>query len=75
MGNNSANVADMKSDAGIYMAFRKLARSERRKLALRILRDQRVLADLYDHFLIHKALRQRGKSVSWKEFRRASATA
>jgi hypothetical protein len=39
-------------------------------LALRILRDQRVISDLYDHFLIQEALRERGKSASWQTYRR-----
>jgi hypothetical protein len=40
-------------------------------VALRILRDQRLLADLYDHFLIQEALEEGGQSILWKSYRRA----
>ncbi|HEY6291076.1 MAG TPA: hypothetical protein VI455_05865 [Terriglobia bacterium] len=53
-----------------YEAFRKLSRSRRREVALDILRDQKVLADLYDHFLIQEALRESGRSIPWKTYRR-----
>ena len=74
MGTSSTGVTKPDHESEIYRAFRRLAREGRRKVALRILRDQRILSDLYDHFLIHKALRERGKSVSWQAFRRSSAT-
>lgn len=54
----------------IYRAFRRLDGDKRRQVALRILRDQRVIADLYDHFLIQEAFRQRGRSTSWHAYRR-----
>jgi hypothetical protein len=42
-------------------------------VALRILRDEEVLADLYDHFLIREAAEERGRSVAWKPYRRKQA--
>jgi hypothetical protein len=39
-------------------------------VALRILHDQRVIADLYDHFLIQESLHERGRSTSWQTYRR-----
>jgi hypothetical protein len=54
----------------IYRAFRRLDGDKRRQVALRILRDQRVIADLYDHFLIQEAFRERGRSMSWQAYRR-----
>jgi hypothetical protein len=42
-------------------------------VALRILRDEEVLADLYDHFLIREAVEERGRSVAWKSYRRKRA--
>lgn len=54
----------------VFRDFRGLEREQRRDLALRILRDERVLADLYDHFLIRESLRERGRSTSWRTYRR-----
>jgi hypothetical protein len=51
----------------IYRSFLRLAPEERRNVALRILRNQRVVGDLYDHFLIQEALREPGPSVSWED--------
>jgi hypothetical protein len=42
-------------------------------VALRILRDEEVLADLYDHFLIREAVEERGRSVAWGSYRRKQA--
>ena len=54
----------------VYGAFRRLDRDKRRQVALRILHDQRVIADLYDHFLIQESLHERGRSPSWQTYRR-----
>ena len=35
-------------------------------MALRTLRSQRVLNDLYDHFLVQDARREPGPNVSWE---------
>ena len=47
-----------KRDSDFYRAFLGLERDHRRRVALSILRNQKVLADLYDHFLIQNALRE-----------------
>ena len=43
-------------------------------IALRILRNQEILADLYDHFLIREAMREKGRSVSWRSYLRAKGS-
>jgi hypothetical protein len=62
--------AASRQKAEFVATFRNLSRSQRRELALDILRDQKVLADLYDHFLIQEAIREDGRSTSWKANRR-----
>ena len=58
------------ADSGdLYRAFRRLGQLERRRVALRILRDEEVLADLHDHFLIQDSLRAPGRSISWDRYR------
>jgi len=59
--------------ADVYRLFLRLGPGERRSVALRILRDEEVLADLYDHFLIREAVEERGRSVAWKSYRRKQA--
>lgn len=59
-----------------YRTFLRLGREDRRSVALRILRDQRVMGDLYDHFLIQEARRAPGRDVSWENYlRRNKSTA
>jgi hypothetical protein len=53
-----------------YQTFLRLGREDRRSVALRILRNQRVLGDLYDHFLIQESLREPGANVSWESYLR-----
>jgi len=50
-------------DGGFYRAFLRLDRDRRRSVALRILREKRVLPDLYDHFLIQEARREPGRKT------------
>ena len=52
----------------MYRAFLRLDRESRRGVALRILRNQKILADLYDHFLIQAGLRERGRSIRWEDY-------
>jgi hypothetical protein len=59
------------SNGGVYRAFLRLDR-ERRRVALRILSHEKVLADLYDHFLIEKSLMEPGRSTSWDSYRAKS---
>ena len=58
----------MKYSRDFYRSFLRLGREDRRSVALRILRDQRVLGDLYDHPLIQDALRAPGRDVSWENY-------
>lgn len=57
--------------ADVYRAFMSLDRGHRRTAALRILRNQGLLAELYDHFLIERALREGGQSISVQSCRRS----
>ncbi len=59
-----------KRSSDFYRAFLGLDRERRRRIALNILRNQKVLADLYDHFLIQNALREPRRSASWKSYLR-----
>jgi hypothetical protein len=68
-----ATVVASTKHADVYRLFLRLRPGERRSVALRILRDERVLSDLYDHFLIREALEERGRSLSWKSYRRKQA--
>jgi len=51
-----------------YKAFARLDRQRRQEIALRILRDQKMLKDLFDHFLIQRSLAEPGESVPWERF-------
>ncbi len=51
-----------------WKAFGALKRAERAALAERILRDQELLEDIYDHLLIEQAKRGRGKAVTLNEY-------
>ena len=42
--------------------------SSRRRLALSILKDEALLEDLYDHFLIQEAEKEKGRSIPWEEY-------
>jgi hypothetical protein len=58
----------------VYRDFMRLDREPRRRIALRILRDQRILADLYDHLLIQRSLDERGASVTWESCKRGNGS-
>ena len=49
-----------------YKAFRSMDSSSRRRLAFRILKDEALLGDLHDHFLIQEAEKERGRAFSRK---------
>lgn len=51
-----------------YKAFRSMDSGSRRRLALRILKDEALLEDLYDHFLIQEAEKEKGRSIPWEEY-------
>ena len=52
----------------IYDAFLELDRNKRRTVALQILRNQKLLVDLYDHFLIQGAMKESGRSIPWESW-------
>lgn len=54
--------------AVFYKAFRSLDAGSRRRLALRILKDEALLEDLYDHFLIQEAEKEKERSIPWEEY-------
>ncbi|MBI2985660.1 MAG: hypothetical protein HYY45_02720 [Deltaproteobacteria bacterium] len=54
--------------AVFYKAFRSMDAASRRRLALRILKDEAVLEDLYDHFLIQEAEKEKGRGIPWEEY-------
>jgi hypothetical protein len=56
--------------SNVYASFRKLNSRRRRDVVLRILKDEKVLADLYDHLLIKQAMDEPGESVAWRRGRR-----
>jgi len=70
MGSTVGMAKGIETDVELYRAFLKLDREHRRRVALRILRNERVLRDLYDHLLIAKAMGERGRSVSWRTYLR-----
>jgi len=52
--------------AVFYKTFRSLDSNSRRRLALCILKDESLLEDLYDHFLIQEAENEKGRSIPWR---------
>jgi hypothetical protein len=66
----TATSKSLEREDSVYREFRSLASDRRRRVALRILRDERVLQDLYDHFLIQETLRETGRNVSWPSYLR-----
>ena len=52
-----------------YKTFVRLSRKRRQEIALRILHDQKMLADLYDHFLIERSLAEPGANVAWERIK------
>jgi hypothetical protein len=58
----------------VYRDFMRLDPARRRWVAVRILRNQKILADLYDHLLIQRSLDQRGASVTWESYKRANGS-
>ena len=58
MKNSSRPAKTLERETEVYRAFLGLDHRHRRRLAVRILRNQRVLNDLYDHLLIEQSLRE-----------------
>jgi hypothetical protein len=57
----------------VYRGFMRLDRERRRRIAMRILRNQKMLADLYDHFLIQRSLDEPGQNLAWESYARENA--
>ncbi len=62
------------ADIEIYRGFMRLDPERRRRVAIRILRNQRMLADLYDHFLIQRSLDEPGQNLAWESYARDKAS-
>lgn len=58
----------------VYRGFMRLDRERRRHLAVRILRSQKVMADLYDHFLIQRSLDEPGSNLTWESYSRTNGS-
>ena len=58
------------ADNEVYRGFMRLDRERRRRIAMRILGNQRMLADLYDHFLIQRSLDEPGQNLAWESYAR-----
>ena len=59
-------------DVEVYRDFMRLDGERRRRIAMRILRNQKMLADLYDHFLIQRSLHEPGQNLAWQPYTRAN---
>ncbi len=62
------------SEIEVYRDFMCLDPARRRRVAVRILRNQKVLADLYDHLLIQRSLDEPGENVTWESYKWASGS-
>ena len=60
------------AEAEVYRGFMRLEPARRRRVAVRILRNQKMLADLYDHVLIQRSLHEPGESIAWASYKRAN---
>jgi len=56
------------AETEVYRDFIRLDGERRRRMAMRILRNQRMLADLYDHFLIQRSLEEPGQNLAWQSY-------
>ena len=65
---------DRTSEIEVYKNFMRLDYARRRQVAVRILRNQKMLADLYDHMLIQRSLSEPGKNVPWESYKRANGS-
>jgi hypothetical protein len=62
------------ADNEVYRDFMRLDPERRRRVAMRILCNQRMLADLYDHFLIQRSLDEPGQNLAWEYYARENAS-
>ena len=63
----SSSKTATQDEQSLYQAFRRLDPGRRRDVALRILKDEKLLADLYDHLLIKRAMDEQGESLPWSK--------
>ena len=61
---------DQNADTEVFRDFMRLDPERRRRIAMRILRSQKMLADLHDHFLIQRSLDEPGKNLAWESYAR-----
>ena len=52
----------------VYKDFIRLDSARRRRVAVRILRNQKMLADLYGHMLIQRSLDEPGENATWESY-------
>ncbi len=62
------------ADNEVYRDFMRLDPERRRRIAMRILRNQQMLADLYDHFLIQRSLDEPGQNLAWESYASENAS-
>ena len=70
----SRTAGSFAADTEVDRDFKRLGAEPRRRIALRILRDQKMLADLYDHFLIQRSLDEPGQNLAWESYVRQSGS-
>jgi hypothetical protein len=70
----SKTVQNRNPESEVYKDFMRLDPARRRRVAVRILRNQKILADLYDHLLIQRSLDEPGKNVTWESYKRANGS-
>ena len=68
----SKTVPNPTPETEVYKDFMRLDPARRRRVAVRILRNEKILADLYDHLLIQRSLDEPGENVSWDSYQRAN---
>jgi len=62
------------SEIEVYKNFMRLDSARRRRVAVRILRNQKMLADLYDHMLIQRSLDEPEENLTWESYARKTGT-
>jgi len=62
------------ADTEVYRDFMRLDRERRRRIAMRILRNRKMLADLYDHFLIQRSLDEPGQNLALESYARKNGS-
>ena len=68
----SKTVQNPTAEAEVYREFMRLEPARRRRIAVRILRNQKMLGDLYDHVLIQRSFDEPGESIAWASYKRGN---